>query len=75
MDIRVAAYNPTTATSSASRSSNPLSGAYTQSLSNSAPVTPVAAARPLQDAVTTSIANNGEGYTDSVRGSLINILA
>ncbi|RYG62067.1 MAG: hypothetical protein EON60_01215 [Alphaproteobacteria bacterium] len=75
MDIRVAAYNPTTASSSASRTSNPLSGAYAQNIAASAPVTPVAAARPLQDAVTTSIANNGEGYTDSIRGSLINILA
>ncbi len=74
MDIRVATYNPVTVTT-ASRSGNPLATAYVQNAANSGSVAPVAAARPLEDSLKASIANNGEGYTDHIRGSLINILA
>jgi hypothetical protein len=75
MDIRVAAYNPVTVTTFASRAGNPLATAYVQNAANSGPVPAVNATTPVQNAVTNSIATTGEGYTDHIRGSLINILA
>ena len=75
MDIRVSAYNPVTV-STITRSGSPFATAYVQNAAQSSPVTPVEATRPVQNAVQSSIAANpNDGYTDSVRGSLINILA
>lgn len=74
MDIRVAAYSPTASASSASRStptSNAFATAATQSTGN-----PVSATAATQNSTQSQIAANpNDGYTDSVRGSIINILA
>jgi hypothetical protein len=73
MDIRVSAYSPATTVTTASRAGNPLATAYVQNASQSGPVTAAEAIRPVQNNLVA--ANPSDGYTDSVRGSIINILA
>lgn len=75
MDIRVAAYSPSTTVTTVSRSNSPFATAYVQNASQSSPVTAAAAIRPVQDSLTQLAAAPSDGYTDSVRGSIINILA
>lgn len=75
MDIRVAAYSPSVTVSTVSKAGNPLATAYVQ---NAAQSSPVAAAAPVGNATQSQqllAANPNDGYTDTVRGSLINILA
>jgi hypothetical protein len=68
MDIRVAAYSPAAASNQPT-----LAARNIQPASTYIPVTATAAVRPVQSQ---QVANAGnDGYTDSVRGSIINILA
>ena len=68
MDIRVAAYSP-------ANSSQPQQAARSiQPASTYIPVTAAAPTRPVQGQQVAA-ANVSDGYTDSVRGSIINILA
>ena len=74
MDIRVAAYNPSVTVSTVTRSNNAggtSATTYIQNASQSGPVQPVSNITPVGN----QLASANEGYTDSVRGSIINILA
>lgn len=74
MDIRVAAYNPSVTVSTVTRSNNAggtSATTYIQNAAQSGPVQAVNNIVPSQG----QFASANEGYTDSVRGSLINILA
>lgn len=70
MDIRVSAYRPNVTVSTVAQPGNPLATAYVQNASQSGPVPAVQGINQIADAP-----NNGGGYTDSIRGSLVNILA
>ncbi|NBV54909.1 MAG: hypothetical protein EBR79_04255 [Proteobacteria bacterium] len=74
MDIRITAYRPSTATT-IQRSNAP---------QNTQPFQPVSPISPLQqqpnqqqnvNGSTRTATNTGGGYTDSTRGTLVNILA
>ncbi len=70
MDIRVAAYKPSVTVSTFTN--GPTATTYVQNAAQSGPVTAVAAINSVRNQVA---AQPNDGYTDSVRGSLINILA
>lgn len=70
MDIRVAAYKPSVTVSTFSE--GPATTTYVQNAAQSAPVS---AASAVNSAASQIAAQPNDGYTDSVRGSLINILA
>lgn len=78
MDIRVASYNTGTArpvnVTTFSQTGNPLATAYVQNAAANGPVQAVNQTHAVQGGRGTQTAN-GDGYTDSVRGSIINILA
>lgn len=70
MDIRIASYRPNVTVSTVSQANNPLSTSFVQNANQSGPVPAVAGINQIANAP-----NSGGGYTDSIRGSLINILA
>lgn len=74
MDIRVAAYSPVTV-STFSRAGSSTATTYVQNAATSGPVSAVAPIQQMQDSTRSLASNPSEGYTDSVRGSLVNILA
>lgn len=79
MDIRIASYRPnafTGATVTASRGT-PLGQATVQNAAGSSPVAPIAATQATTSGQAMGRVAGGDtgGYTDSVRGSLVNILA
>ncbi len=78
MDIRVASYNTGTArpvsVTTFSQTGNPFATAYVQNAAANGPVQAVNQASAVSGDRGTQTAN-GDGYTDSVRGSIINILA
>lgn len=78
MDIRVASYNTGTARpvniTTVSQSGSPFTTAYVNNSSANGPVQAVNQVNALPSSSPTQTAN-GDGYTDSVRGSIINILA
>ena len=78
MDIRIASYNTGTArpvnVTTFSQKGNPLATAYVQSAAQNGPVNPVPSVNMLSNSGSRQVAN-GDGYTDHIRGSLINILA
>ncbi|PZP38441.1 MAG: hypothetical protein DI585_07355 [Pseudomonas fluorescens] len=76
MDIRVSAYRPNVTVSTVRNEGNPFATAYVQNANASGPVTatdPVQAARNAFDQLAAN--TSSDGYTDSVRGSIVNILA
>jgi hypothetical protein len=80
MDIRVATYSSGITASTVSKAGNPLTTTYVQNAAQSGPVGAVksVASVPQQSPAASMLANNpgsGGGYTDSIRGSLVNILA
>ncbi len=74
MDIRVAAYNPSVTVSTVSRSTSAGATATTTYVQNAAQSGPVQAVNNVPR-TGNQFASATEGYTDSVRGSLVNILA
>ncbi len=78
MDIRIASYNAGTArpvnVSTFSKAGSPMATAYVQNAAQSGPVTAVESISAARTTPSSQVANGG-GYTDSVRGSIINILA
>lgn len=69
MDIRVAAYSPITSSQSTAASQQVApAGLYM-------PVTPAAPVRAVPSQAQTAKLAANDGYTDSIRGSIINILA
>ena len=89
MDIRVAAYNPVTV-STFSRPGSPLATAVVQNAQQSGPVSAARSTSRVNSSAANAAAeafrnlapqnqrisqNPSGGYTDSVRGSLVNILA
>ena len=78
MDIRVASYNTGTARpvniTTVSQQGNPFATAYVQNSAANGPVQAVNQINAVQNSRGTQTANT-DGYTDAVRGSLINILA
>ena len=82
MDIRIASYNTGSARpvnlTTFSKPGSPMATTYVQNAAQSGPVPAVdaiSASRTTQSSQTGSQIANGGGYTDSVRGSIINILA
>lgn len=77
MDIRIASYRPnafTGVTMTASQGA-PLGNATVQNAASSSPVNPVTATASVQGQNASRQIANGGGYTDAIRGSLVNILA
>jgi hypothetical protein len=81
MDIRMTSYSSTFGGTNLTHSQNGRASQYTvQNAASSGPVNPVAPARAAESQAASPTldriagGDNG-GYTDSVRGSLVNILA
>jgi len=78
MDIRIASYNTGSARpvnlTTFSKPGSPMATTYVQNAAQSGPVPAVDAISASRTTQSSQVANGG-GYTDSVRGSIINILA
>lgn len=74
MDIRVTAYNPVTV-STFSNKGNPFATSVVQNANTSGPVQAIQSLQGAQGNTRTANAGGNGGYTDTIRGSLINILA